>query len=136
MLYFDVIDISLPGFFELIRMILRFEGGMDFAVLALNPDPFDSFFYHFKKYPAFVVREDDSIEEYYSFLHADPGDSPVDALAYNAQEYAILPISGSWYAFGHRPSEVGRLCAGREIIEFSRKHYSYFFESEDDLKQG
>jgi hypothetical protein len=135
-LYFDAIDISLPGFFELVRMLLRLEGGTDFAVLALDPDPFDYFFYHFKKYPAFVVRKEHSIEEYYSFLHADPGDSPADALAYNAQEYAILPVSGSWYAFGNRPSEVGRLCASKEIIEFSRQHYPYFFEREDDLKPG
>lgn len=135
-LYFDAIDISLPGFFELVRMLLRLEGGADFAVLALDPDPFGYFFYHFKKYPAFVVRRDHSIEQYYSFLHADPGDSPADALAYNAQEYAILPISGSWYAFGNRQSEVGKLCASKEIIEFSREHYPYFFESEDDLKQG
>ncbi|MFC0402267.1 hypothetical protein [Paraburkholderia rhizosphaerae] len=88
-LYFDATDIDLPNFFEWVRALLRFEGGTEFAVLALSPDPFSYFYPHFHKYPAFLVRNEHSLDDYYAFLHADPGDSPADALAYNAQEYAL-----------------------------------------------
>lgn len=132
-LYFDPVDISLPDFFEWVRMLLQFEGGTEFAVLSLAPDPFMYFFHHFRKFPAFLVGNEHSVDDYYTFLHADPGDSPADALAYNAQEYALLPVAGSWYVFGNRRSEVGRLVAKREVIEFSRRHYPYFFDDENNL---
>jgi hypothetical protein len=131
--YFDAGDFALRGFFGLLRKLVQLKGGTDFAVIALEPDPFFYFYRHFKKYPAFIVQGEHSLDDYFAFLYADPGESPADALRYNAQQYAILPMCGSWFILADRGSEVGQLVGRRDIVEFSRSHYPYLFNEEDDL---
>lgn len=125
-LYFDPIDISTPTFFSFIRTLLAFEHSDTFAVLALRPDPFTYFYHHFKKYPAFVVRPEHSVDDYFAFLNADPGDSPADALATNAQRYAILPMDGSWFVYGNWSKEMSVLSGPSTLIEFGRRSYPFF----------
>lgn len=125
-LYFDSIDISTPTFFFFIRALLEFEGTDAFAVLALRPDPFTYFHHHFKKYPAFLVGPEHNVDDYFAFLNADPGDSPADKLASNAQRYAILPIDGNWFVYGNWSKEMSALTGPLDLLKFSHEHYPFF----------
>lgn len=125
-LYFDSIDISTPTFFFFIRALLAFERADTFAVLALRPDPFTYFHHHFKKYPAFFVGPEHNVDDYFSFLNADPGDSLADALASNAQRYAIVPINGNWFVYGNWSKEMAALTGPLDVLKFSREHYPFF----------
>jgi hypothetical protein len=125
-LYFDSIDISTPTFFFFIRALLAFESADTFAVLALRPDPFAYFHHHFKKYPAFLVGPEHSVDDYFAFLNADPGDSLADALASNTQRYAVLPINGSWFVYGNWSKEMSALTGPLDVLTFSRRHYPFF----------
>ena len=78
--YFDTIDLQTQKFFELIRTLLAFKGTTDFATLALKPDPFDYFNFHFGKYPGFMHRAENTDEEFFEFLLEDPGGRQVVAL--------------------------------------------------------
>ncbi|HEY3597940.1 MAG TPA: hypothetical protein VGL08_10580 [Paraburkholderia sp.] len=134
LLYFDAIDIATQRFFEFIRSLLAFEGARTFAVLALQPDPFSYFYHHFKKYPAFIVGPENSDNEFFAFLHADPGDSPADALAYNAQRYAILPSTDSWFIYGNWSKQMSALCGSADAIAFAREHYPFFLDPGENFK--
>jgi len=125
-LYFDSIDISTPTFFFFIRALLAFEHADTFTVLALRPDPFTYFHHHFQKYPAFHVGPEHSVDDYFAFLNADPGDSLADALASNAQRYAILPTNGSWFVYGNWSNEMSALIGPADVLKFSREHYPFF----------
>jgi hypothetical protein len=127
-LYFDSIDISTSTFFFFIRSLLEFEGADTFAVLALRPDPFGYFYHHFKKYPAFIVRPEHDVDDYFAFLNADPGDSPADALANNAQRYAILPTGGSWFVYGNWSKEMSVLSGPSKLVEFGHRNYPFFLD--------
>lgn len=133
-LYFDTIDIATPPFFELIRSMLAYQGASAFVVLAVSPDPFTYFHHHFGKYPAFVLGPEHDEDDYYAFLHADPGGSPADALVYNAQRYAVLPTQGDWFIYGNWTRETGALIGSPEVMEFASQHYLFFQERDDDFR--
>lgn len=133
-LYFDTIDIATPPFFEWIRSTLAYEGTSAFVVLAIRPDPFTYFHHHFGQYPAFVVGPEHGEDEYYAFLHADPGGSPADALMYNAQRYAVLPTQGEWFIYGNWTRETAAFIGSPEVMEFSRQRYP-FFQARDQYFQ-
>jgi hypothetical protein len=126
LLYFDPIDIATQKFFDLVQVLLAFEGRSDFATVILKPDPFNYFHHHFGKYPGLVHRRENSDEEFFHLMMQDPGDSPADALGVNHEHYAILPVVGDWIAFGDRSWDVGVFYGPPDIMECARNFYPFF----------
>ncbi len=127
-LFFDSVDIQTQKLFELIRHLLAAEGATDFATLVLNPDPYSYFHFHFGKYPGFIHRADNSDDEFFEFMMADPGGNPADAIGVNSYQYVVLPLPGDWILFGDRWWEVGLLYGPPHIMKLARDFYPFFLE--------
>lgn len=136
LLYFDPIDISTQKFFDLVQVLLAFQGSTEFVTLILNPDPFDYFHHHFGKYPGFVHRGENSDDEFFHLMMEDPGGSPADALGVNHQHYAIMPVEGDWIAFGDRSWDVGVLYGPADIMECARNFYPFFLGPPERFRIG
>jgi hypothetical protein len=78
--YFESIDISTQKFLELIRTLLACKNARDFVTLALKPDHFSYFNFHFHKYPGFAHLSEQSDDDFFESWPQDLGDSPADCL--------------------------------------------------------
>ncbi|WP_260854406.1 hypothetical protein [Paraburkholderia sp. BCC1884] len=132
-LYFDSIDLLTDKFFDLIRHLLASQDEAQFCVLSLKPDPFGHFSY-FEKYPAFLHGAKNTVDDYYDVLHRDPGNSPADAIAYNAIQYVVLPIVGDWFMYADRDWQMGALSGPSDVMELARGFYPFFLTPEPGFR--
>jgi hypothetical protein len=65
LLYFDSSCIGTESFRDLIRSLAAFSGTGEFAVIVLNPDPFNYFNFHFGKYPGFIVQAQHNDDDFF-----------------------------------------------------------------------
>ncbi|MEZ0604788.1 hypothetical protein ACAX43_21890 [Paraburkholderia sp. IW21] len=132
LLHFDSSNISSKVFHDLIRDVASFNGTGDFAVIVLNPDPFSYFHFHFGKYPGFVVKADNSEDDFADILMTDPGDSPADAIGFYSEQYVVLPIVGEWFMYADRDWDwgTGVLSGPADLMAFARESFA-FYENPD-----
>lgn len=124
-LYFDSGDLSTLKWYNFVRSLLEFKGEDTFVVLVLRPDPVTYFHHHFRKYPAVVIRPEHNGQDFLNSIHADPGDSPADAIEVNSRRYAVLPVTGDWMICGDRYQEYDAMFGPPDVIEFTREHYPF-----------
>lgn len=134
LLHFDSSNIGTKRFRDLIRDIAAFSGTSGFAVIVLNPDPFNYFHFHFGKYPGFIVAAHHSDSNFFEILMMDPGDSPADAIGFYSEEYVVLPISGEWFMYADRDWDGGKgvLSGPADLMAFARQSFA-FYENPDQV---
>lgn len=132
LLHFDSSNIGTQVFQELIQDIANFNGTGEFAMIVLDPDPFDYFHFHFEKYPGFMLRTCHSIDDFADILMMDPGGSPADALGFHSERYVVLPTSGEWFMYADRDWDGGKgvLSGPADVMAFARASFR-FYENAD-----
>ncbi|RKR38692.1 hypothetical protein [Paraburkholderia sp. BL17N1] len=128
LLHCDSSNIATQVFHDLIRSIAAFNGTGEFAVVVLNPDPFNYFNMHFGKYPGFIVGTQHTDDDFFEILTRDPGDSPADAIGFYSEQYAVLPISGEWFFYADRGWDGGTGVLGGPpaVMEFARQRFGFY----------
>ncbi|CAG4893547.1 hypothetical protein [Paraburkholderia gardini] len=123
-LYFDSAIVATRRFFQFVRALQDYIGAnrYSFAFVALRPDPFAYFHDNFDKYPAIVFGSDHNESEYVSALAADPGGSPADALAFNAERYVVFPDGDDWFVYADEAKETAALSGSRGLVAFAREY--------------
>lgn len=132
LLHFDSSNIGTRVFHDLIRDVANFNGTGDFALIVLNPDPFSYFHFHFGKYSGFIVKADNSEDDFADILMTDPGDSPADAIGFYSEQYVVLPIVGEWFMYADRGWDggTGVLSGPADLMTFARESFA-FYENPD-----
>lgn len=128
LLHFDSSNIAALKFLGLIRKILAFNGAGEFALIVLDPDPFNYFQFHFEKYPGFIVKAEHSDDQFFRMLFADPGGSPADAIGHNSERYMILPLPGDWFVYGDRAKGggTGLLSGPPDLMAYARTSFHFY----------
>ncbi|MFL9899121.1 hypothetical protein PQR75_05835 [Paraburkholderia fungorum] len=132
LLHFDSSNIGTERFRDLIRSIAAFNGTGEFAVIVLNPDPFNYFHFHFGKYPGFIVEAHHNDDAFFEILMMDPGDSPADAIGFYSEQYVVLSIVGDWFMYADRDWDwgTGVLSGPADLMTFARESFA-FYENPD-----
>lgn len=132
LLHFDSSNIGTQIFRDLIRGIANFKGTGELAVIVLNPDPFSYFYFHFGKYPGFIVKAHHSDNDFFEILMMDPADSPADAIGFYSEQYVVLPVSGEWFIYADRAwgGGTGFLTGPPDVMTFARESFA-FYENPD-----
>lgn len=103
----DIVELWTVDFFNAAKEVMRLESDQSRLLVAgIRPDPIDYYYRHFRKFPLFQFGASDDAQAYLDALNADPGDSPADALVYNAAVLAVFPESCRWVVYGDRDFEV------------------------------
>lgn len=112
----------------LFRLDRYFNETGDFAVIVLNPDPFSYFHFHFGKYSGFVVKADNSEDDFADILMMDPGGSPPDAIGFYSEQYVVLPIVGDWFMYADRGWDwgTGVLSGPADLMAFARESFAFY----------
>lgn len=113
----------LPNFsmftaFEFDKLYTRpfFQGIMNFlyrvknetlTFYTLSPSPLEYFFENFLKYSIVKMSSTTSYADYIEFLARDPGNSPADALIYNAERICLYSDYPLWGLTGSKDLEIG-----------------------------
>jgi hypothetical protein len=131
LLHYDSSNLGTQVFHDLVRGIAAFNGNGEFAVVVLNPDPFDYFNVHFGKYPGFIVGTQHTDDDFFEILMRDPGDSPADAIGFYSEQYAVLPMSGEWFLYADRGwnGGTGVLGGPPAVMEFARQRFGFYENS-------
>jgi len=109
-----------------------FNGTGSFAVIVLNPDPFNYFHFHFGRYSGFIVTADHDDDAFFEILMRDPGNSPADAIGFYSEQYVVLPIVGDWFMYADRDWDggTGVLSGPADVMDFARESFA-FYENPD-----
>jgi hypothetical protein len=109
--FFDYGHFTSRELFNLLKRLCSVMGEAEFAFLALRPHVKSYYHEKFGWIPAasFSV-EDDDLAAWTEFVLHDPGGSPADAIAYRADEFAIISESDSLVAYGTRSSGLATIC--------------------------
>ncbi|MGF6774190.1 hypothetical protein P3T18_006704 [Paraburkholderia sp. GAS199] len=128
LLHWDSSNLATQVFLDLTRSIAALDGNGEFAVVVLDPDPFDYFHVHFGKYPGFIVSPQHSDEDFFDILMRDPGDSLADAIGVYSEKYAVLPISGNWFMYADRGWKTGTGVLGGppDVMQFARERFRFY----------
>jgi hypothetical protein len=96
-------------FFGLVTRDPCFAEDGDWVIFALEPNPFLYFHRLFGMFPLIVGSSLASASDYIEAIHADPGDSPADAIATRSDVVVVSSRYGSaLYCFDERSD----FCAG------------------------
>jgi hypothetical protein len=123
-LTFDDAEIRTHKFADLLQKLMEYSSDQTVHCIVLDPDPVYYFHRKFNKYPALEIAKGDSSDVYLKKLHADPGDSPVDAIGTNWWAFVIVPVSLKWFVHALRSDkdDGGHLWIPRDwvnrILEF------------------
>ncbi|CAE6701406.1 hypothetical protein [Paraburkholderia haematera] len=128
LLHFDSSNIGTERFRDLIRSLAAFNGTGEFAVIVLNPDPFDYFHFHFGKYPGFIVQTCHNDDAFFEILMMDPGNSAADAIGFYSEQYVVLPIVGDWFMYADRGWDwgTGVLSGPADLMTFARESFAFY----------
>ncbi|WNC91879.1 hypothetical protein RI103_26660 [Paraburkholderia sp. FT54] len=128
LLHFDSSNLGTQIFRDLIRSVAAFDGIGKFAVIVINPDPFNYFNHHFGKYPGCIVEAQHTDDDFFEILMRDPGDSPADAIGFYSEQYAVLPISGEWFFYADRGWDGGTGVLGgpSDVMEFAQQRFGFY----------
>lgn len=123
--FFMDFDYALSiSFVSSIFPLLKSEGEESLYFSVLEPDPENYFFYNFSKYPLVKIDLDvaKSGFDIAEAIELDPGGSPSDAIAYNANELWVFPASLEWAIFMSRDFELAILGCKKDEVkkEFSK----------------
>jgi hypothetical protein len=101
-LRFDSCELCTPQFFELLTRLMAWSSDNECHYLVSNPDPFDYFYRHFRKYPLLEIKSGDSADSFLTAMSEDPGESPADAVGINWREYVVVTATKKWCIKGIR----------------------------------
>jgi len=93
-------------FFRRAREMTKANGDECFTLAVLQPDPERYFYNQFCEYPFFRFALDDVEQHYVDAINEDPGNSPADAVAHNADVVFVYPERVGWAIYGDRDLEV------------------------------
>lgn len=101
---FDLIygEIFFTGIQSFIKKILN----ESFTFYTLSPSPEKYFFKHFYKYSVVKFPLNSTYEDYITFLHKNPGDSPADSLIDNSQTVILYSNNLNWGIIGDKDREI------------------------------
>jgi hypothetical protein len=127
LLYFDSSCLGTEKFRDLIRRLAAFSGTGEVAVIVLNPDPFNYFHFHFRKYPGFIVQRHHNDDDFFGILMMDPGGSPADAIGFYSEQYVVLPIVGEWFMYADRAWNwgTGVLSGPEDVMAFAQESFTF-----------
>ncbi|MBE9660561.1 hypothetical protein [Mucilaginibacter myungsuensis] len=89
----------------------------EFTFYTLLPNPEDYFHHHFAKYSIVKVNANLSHDDFWDFLDTDPGNSPADALIFNAETVALYSKESSWGIVGSKDLEIGIIGFREEKVQ-------------------
>lgn len=95
------------GFGELLSSFAARCGDSEVYVTALDPEPEEYYFSHFRRYGALRFKVEELEADYLAALRAEPEGSPADALLYVAEVVAWFGDTKSWAIWGERNLGVG-----------------------------
>ncbi len=90
---FEFDKIYSKGFYLSLQKFLRKKDSKGFTFYTLVPASDNYFFANFSKYSIARIAINATYDKYIEFLHRDPGNSPADALLYNAETLSLIHIS-------------------------------------------
>ncbi|WP_281349632.1 DUF6531 domain-containing protein [Paraburkholderia bonniea] len=114
---------------RLTQSLSAYKGSGDFAVIVLNPDPFNYFHFHFGKHPGFIIEANRSDNDFFEILMKDPGDSPADVIGFYSEQYVVLPLSGEWFMYADRGWDwgTGVLITGPpDVMNVARQAFAFY----------
>jgi hypothetical protein len=128
LLHFDSSNINTLIFQRLIRKLANFNGTGEFALIVLDPDPFNYFHFHFGKYPGFIAGTYNNEDDMADILMMDPGDSPADALGVRPDKYVVMPTAGEWFIYADRGWDwgTGVLSGPPDLMSFARASFAFY----------
>jgi len=106
-LFFQSDFIYTDGFLRGIQTLINKEGNQSFVFYTLSPDPASYFFFYFKKYSVAIIPINATKQDYFNFLHRDPGGNLADSLWSNGETVGVFSESLDWGLFASKDWEIG-----------------------------
>lgn len=123
-LFFENSVEDTQEFYNLLIKFIKEIGDKRVVFFTITPDSESYFYHHFKKYSTALFSVEENYDSFITFLQNDPGDSPADALAFNAEVATMFSESNSWGLITSKKSEMG-------VIGFNNfetyKLFNYYF---------